>query len=96
VEARRTPAAVPGARVVLSVRPERVSVATEGGGNGLPATFVEAIYHGDHSRMILDVAGNPEFTVKLPLDFPLDGIEPGGALRVEFPRDHCRALAPHR
>src|SRR4029079_11084858 len=58
-----------GAATSLSVRPERVSILTNGSaGEGLnrrPATVQNTIYFGDHARAVLKVAGNEEFMVKL-------------------------------
>ena len=49
------------------MRPEKVHVEDYGPQhvNRLMGTVKETIYHGDHTRLRLAVAGNPEFTVKM-------------------------------
>ncbi|MBZ9772514.1 ABC transporter ATP-binding protein [Mesorhizobium sp. CO1-1-8] len=49
-----------GRRVLVSVRPERVSLAegTVEGANAWPATVVDSIYQGDHLRVQLDASAN--------------------------------------
>ena len=55
-----------GAATTLSMRPEKVHI--EGYGpdhvNRLMGTVKETIYHGDHVRIRLAVAGNPDFVVR--------------------------------
>ncbi|NYZ16352.1 ABC transporter ATP-binding protein [Azospirillum sp. RWY-5-1] len=87
-----------GARTVLSVRPERVSILTgadadDGTLNRLPATVRETIYLGDHALAVLAVPGNEEFMVKLPAGAQA-GLDPGRAVAVAFRPEDCRALDP--
>ncbi|MFF7709198.1 polyamine ABC transporter ATP-binding protein [Pseudomonas sp. NPDC007930] len=66
--ARGAPGLVSGQRTTLSIRSERVSL--DGGAHydsRLPGRIEECIYLGDHVRVRLAVAGNPEFTVKVPI-----------------------------
>jgi putative spermidine/putrescine transport system ATP-binding protein len=58
----------PGDPTTISIRPERVNVAS-----GDPSfdpqvegEVLQAIFHGDHIRLKLSVAGNDEFVMKLP------------------------------
>jgi len=63
-------AALPGARVVASVRPERIQALftpPDGLGNTLQAAVNDVIYFGDHLRLRCALAGQSAATVKLPL-----------------------------
>src|SRR6516225_4557528 len=69
VMARAVNVACPGAATSLSVRPERISIVTDGaaceGPNRLPAVVQSTIYLGDHALAVLQAADNGEFMVKL-------------------------------
>jgi putative spermidine/putrescine transport system ATP-binding protein len=53
--------------VLISIRPERVRVATsEGLENSFPATVEEVIYFGDHSRIHLKMDDTTPIVVKIP------------------------------
>jgi putative spermidine/putrescine transport system ATP-binding protein len=75
--------AAPGARAVVMVRPEQVTV----GAGALPATLLEALFQGDHIRLRLALAGGAELVAKRTVGgAPLP--EPGAALTVGWdPRD---------
>jgi putative spermidine/putrescine transport system ATP-binding protein len=57
-----------GAEVLVSIRPEALSVASPGTGgeNTLPATVSNVIYHGDHIRLTVASRGGEELIVKAP------------------------------
>ena len=56
-----------GSRSTLSLRPERVELEpTEKRDNLVSGVVKEVLYLGDHLRIVMSVAGNDEFIVKLP------------------------------
>jgi putative spermidine/putrescine transport system ATP-binding protein len=88
----------PGSRTNLSLRPEKVDIVPPGEdrANRLSATVRETIYHGDHMRVRLAVAGNDEFTVKMRYraNRPVPAI--GEELHVTFTAQDCLALSPSK
>jgi putative spermidine/putrescine transport system ATP-binding protein len=90
---------VSGARAAtsLSVRPERVSILTDGaaceGPNRLPATVQNTIYLGDHALAVLKVAGNEEFMVKLQPGAH-ERLGQGESVAITFRPEDCLALDP--
>ena len=91
----------PNQRCQIAVRPERIAVAAisadEMGGGALPATLLEAIYLGDHIRLLLRVGapGFPtaEIAVKRPAGVPMAGLEPGLPAALAWQPHHARAFA---
>jgi putative spermidine/putrescine transport system ATP-binding protein len=80
----------PGAAVVLSLRPEHVTVGAPDGANALPAQMLEVIYLGDHCKLRMRVAGNADFVAKVPASgLTWSG---GDALKVSWPAQACLAL----
>lgn len=56
-----------GSRSTLSLRPERVELEpAEPRDNIVEGVVKEVLYLGDHLRIVMDVAGNDEFIVKVP------------------------------
>ena len=83
----------PGARTQLSIRPERVVVGGEvGGENRTEAQVLELIYHGDHIRCRLQVHGNDDFIVKVPNSRANPTLQVGAATTVGWRTEDCRAL----
>jgi putative spermidine/putrescine transport system ATP-binding protein len=83
-----------GARTTLSIRPERVVAEPRVGecDTVLSARVEELIYHGDHTRVRLEVGGRSDFTVKLS---PREGARPlavGTTIEIGWQSAHCRAL----
>lgn len=57
----------PGSRSTISLRPERIELAPQDQReNLLDGRVNEVLYLGDHLRVVMSVAGNDEFIVKLP------------------------------
>ncbi|MDP6705582.1 MAG: ABC transporter ATP-binding protein [Alphaproteobacteria bacterium] len=81
-------------RTSVSVRPERVRLASEGDGavNLIPAHVVETIYFGDHVRLHVHVGGQP-LMLKLPLG-EASGLGPDDQVRLTGEPAHFRALDP--
>jgi len=87
----------PGARTSLSFRPEKVHLEgpdTPDHPNRLHATVREVIYHGDHSRVRMTVAGETGFTVKLRFRANRPRPRVGEMLFVSFAAEDCLALDP--
>ena len=87
--------AQPGARVIASVRPERIQARftpPEAAGNTLKAAVNDVIYFGDHLRLRCTLAGQAQATVKLPLAI---GEQPaaGQSVWLQFPSPYLRIYA---
>ncbi|WP_370738536.1 ABC transporter ATP-binding protein [Pseudoruegeria aquimaris] len=81
-----------GSDTLISVRPERVSVAAQGGPNSTSATVQELIYLGDHIRCRLTVHGNDEFVVKVPNSAGHSHLSVGETTQVSWLAQDARAL----
>ena len=93
-------AALPvGARVTVSLRPERVQIRSPGhtiqsvAGCSLAGTLREVIYLGDHVRARVALPGNDDFTVKRPIDDAHRLPAVGDAVELVWAPEHCRAFA---
>ncbi|MFI0848773.1 ABC transporter ATP-binding protein [Mesorhizobium sp. IMUNJ 23232] len=87
----------PGASVMLSVRPERIVLVTDGvvaPANEMPATIVQSVYVGDHIRLVARAAGGRSFIVKLANTPSLPALPPGAAIRLGWRSQDCLALDP--
>ncbi|MAZ98180.1 MAG: spermidine/putrescine ABC transporter ATP-binding protein [Rhodospirillaceae bacterium] len=83
-----------GGSCILSLRPERITLNPELGRhpNIFDAKILELIYLGDHIRCRMSVCSNDNFIVKVP-NTKLDlSLKEGGAVRVGWYTDDCRAL----
>ncbi|MDZ4295633.1 MAG: ABC transporter ATP-binding protein [Hydrogenophaga sp.] len=80
-----------GETVQCSVRPERITVVNGSGptGNRLGAAIGDVIYFGDHLRLRCQVSGQPEISVKVPLQH-LGHMDPGQAVHLHIPPEHLR------
>ena len=72
--------------------------ADEMGEGALPATLLEAVYGGDHVRLLLRV-GVPgtrmaQIVVKRPAGAPLAGLAPGLSASIAWQPQHARAFLP--
>ena len=83
--------AVPGDQVALCIRPERVIVGPAGS-SPLTARIQEYIYLGDHVRMITEIAGQPDFMIKLPASQMNASWTVGSTISVSWAPEHIRAL----
>jgi putative spermidine/putrescine transport system ATP-binding protein len=85
-----------GARTTLSIRPERVALEPDPGAVPvrLDARIEELIYHGDHIRVRLNVAGTPDFIVKVPNRLGRRDLAVGEAVAIGWDPADCRALDP--
>ena len=86
VEARVADAGGPGSRCIVAVRPERVAVAAlpaeEMGEGALPAALRDAVFLGDHVRLLLELGNGGLLEAKRPPGSRLP--VPGGPASVAW------------
>lgn len=77
----------------ICVRPEHLhfGIAQSEGVNTINARIIDAIFHGDHVRLRLDVEGGGSFTAKVPAN-RFDMVKSADTFAVYFDPAHCRAL----
>ena len=80
-----------GSLSTLSIRPERVSVGTQGE-NTTKAKVLELIYLGDHIRCRMSVEDDHDFIVKVPNSANHTHLEVGEETIVSWSSEDCRAL----
>ncbi len=88
-----------GTRTSLSFRPEKVHLEGAAGmaadyPNRLRARVLETIYHGDHTRVRMAVAGSEDFTVKMRYRADRPNPHVGEEMFVTFTIEDCLALDP--
>ncbi|PID60355.1 MAG: spermidine/putrescine ABC transporter ATP-binding protein [Gammaproteobacteria bacterium] len=84
-----------GSRTTLSLRPERLEFdPPESLDNRLEGEIREIIYHGDHLRVVMSLAGNDEFVVKLRNRADRRPLAEGQRHLVGWLSGDCRALDP--
>ena len=84
-----------GEKSRISLRPERVNInPTEQIENRFEAEIKEIIYHGDHTRVRLDILGNKEFILKVPNSSANMDIKMGNQINVSWNSHDARALDP--
>jgi len=82
-----------GSKTTLSLRPERIEFdPKESMDNVINGTIKEVIYHGDHLRVVMDVAGNDEFIVKVRNRGDQRTLEPGQVHPLGWAATDCKAL----
>ena len=83
-----------GDRTLLSIRPERITIAPKKGKNTivLPGRVEELIYLGDHIRTRMSVAGHADFIVKVPNNAGHHQLKEGQSADVGWEAEDCRAL----
>ena len=80
-------------KTTLSLRPERIEFdPKESMDNVVNGTIREVIYHGDHLRVVMDVAGNDEFIVKVRNRGDQRALEPGQIHPLGWATGDCKAL----
>ena len=80
-----------GETVQCSVRPERIAVVDGSGleANRLIATINDVIYFGDHLRLRCQVSGQPEISVKVPLQHQ-SHLQANQPIALHLPPDYLR------
>lgn len=83
-----------GDRTLLSVRPERVTLAPKNtkGMDVLTGKIEELIYLGDHIRTRMSVAGHDDFIVKVPNNAGQHSLKEGDEAQIGWLPEDCRAL----
>ncbi|HPE60044.1 MAG TPA: ABC transporter ATP-binding protein [Thiolinea sp.] len=83
-----------GQAVLLGIRPERVRLGkrAESLPNRFPARLIELIYLGDHVRLRCELAGNDQFTVKVPVSEMDAAPHPGDQITLGWRDEDARAL----
>jgi putative spermidine/putrescine transport system ATP-binding protein len=96
LQARAINIAGVGARTTVSFRPEKIDVGgpQELHANRLHGKVLEAIYHGDHCRLRVAVAGSDEFMVKMRFRDERPPPSAGETLELGFHAQDCLALDP--
>ena len=94
VSARNVGDAPVNSAVVLSVRPERVTLGDGGdGANRFPAFVEEVIYLGDHCKVRLRLASTDAFVVKVDSG-EAARLQRGDRVNVSWRAEACLALPP--
>ena len=84
-----------GEKTIVSLRPERAIIDPENKiENKFKGKIEEVIYHGDHTRVRLDILGNKEFILKVPNSSARMDIKVGNQLNVGWNSFDARALDP--
>ena len=84
-----------GEKTIVSLRPERAVINPENKmENKHNGKIEEVIYHGDHTRVRLNLLGNKEFILKVPNSSARMDIKVGNDLSVGWNSRDARALDP--
>jgi len=84
-----------GEKTIVSLRPERAIINPENNiENKHKGKIEEVIYHGDHTRVRLNLLGNKEFILKVPNSSARMDIKVGNDLAVGWDSRDARALDP--
>ena len=84
-----------GEKSIVSLRPERAIIdPDEKMDNKFEGKIEEVIYHGDHTRVRLDLLGNKEFILKVPNSSARMDIKLGNEINVGWNSFDARALDP--
>ena len=84
-----------GEKTTVSLRPERAIIDPQSSmDNNHKGKIEEVIYHGDHTRLRVDLLGNKEFILKVPNSSSGMGIKEGKEINIGWNSSDCRALDP--
>ncbi len=84
-----------GEKTIVSLRPERAIINPENNmENKHKGKIEEVIYHGDHTRVRLNLLGNKEFILKVPNSSARMDIKVGNEIVVGWDSLDARALDP--
>ena len=84
-----------GEKTTVSLRPERALIDPETKmDNNHKGKIEEVIYHGDHTRLRLDLLGNKQFILKVPNSSNRIDIQEGKEINIGWNSVDCRALDP--
>jgi len=84
-----------GEKSIVSLRPERAIIDPEQKmDNKFKGRIEEVIYHGDHTRVRLNLLGNKEFILKVPNSSARMDIKLGNEIKIGWNSFDARALDP--
>jgi putative spermidine/putrescine transport system ATP-binding protein len=84
-----------GEKTIVSLRPERALINTQNKmENNFKGKIEEVIYHGDHTRVRLNLLGNKDFILKVPNSTANMDIKVGNQINVSWNSLDARALDP--
>ena len=84
-----------GEKTTVSLRPERALINPDGKmDNSHKGKIEEVIYHGDHTRVRLNLLGNNEFILKVPNSSANLDIKLGNEINIGWNSADARALDP--
>ena len=84
-----------GDKTTVSIRPERALInPSQKMDNNHKGKIEEVIYHGDHTRVRLNVLGNSEFILKVPNSSQNLDIKLGNIINISWDSADARALDP--
>ncbi len=84
-----------GEKTTVSIRPERALInPNEKMDNNHKGLIEEVIYHGDHTRVRLNILGNSEFILKVPNSSKNLDIKLGNEISIGWNSHDARALDP--
>jgi putative spermidine/putrescine transport system ATP-binding protein len=84
-----------GEKSIVSLRPERAIIdPDEKMDNKFKGKIEEVIYHGDHTRVRLNLLGNKEFILKVPNSSARMDIKLGNEIKIGWNSFDARALDP--
>ena len=84
-----------GDKTTVSIRPERALInPAKKLDNNYKGKIEEVIYHGDHTRVRLNVLGNSEFILKVPNSSQNLDIKLGNIIDISWNSADARALDP--
>ena len=84
-----------GDKTIVSLRPERALINTKDKmENNFKGKIEEIIYHGDHTRVRLNLLGNKDFILKVPNSSSNMDIKLGNQINVSWNSFDARALDP--
>jgi spermidine/putrescine transport system ATP-binding protein len=95
VRASGQPAARPGQSIWISIRPEKIGLAPAGtprGPNHFPGELTDVIFLGPLVRYEVQLAGGQPITVIENYREDRPTLQPGAAVQVNLPVEHCLAL----
>ncbi len=84
-----------GDRTKVSLRPERALINPKDKMDNIHSGKIEeVIYHGDHTRVRINLLGNPEFILKVPNSSANLDIKLGNEIKIGWNSEDARALDP--
>ena len=84
-----------GDKTTVSLRPERALIEpNEKMDNMFSGKIEEVIYHGDHTRVRINLLENPEFILKVPNSTSNLELKVGQEIKIGWNSSDARALDP--